>query len=458
MPSAFPLPDGTVYSQRMGFCPFSSPPLASYLPIIGDEKMERLYKAAQKISGLRLLELNATAQGGGVAEMLFSVVPFLNSLGIDTEWKVIHGTKEYFECTKNMHNLLQGMEGTFTDEMEQTYLSNLEKCALPGLIDDRADIVTVHDPQPLCLTHYLRKPQGIWLWRCHIDCEESAVKINPKLMDLVCDCVEHYDAAIFSAAHYVMSQWPLPKFLIPPFIDPLSEKNRDLSEREIAQVLNKYGIDSRVPTITQVGRFDPWKGIDRTIAVYRKVREEKQCQLIIAGGMAADDPEGQRILDKILAETKGDENIHVLNLPMNDRIVNWKEINALQSAATVIMQPSTREGFGLVITEALWKGKPVIASNVGGIPLQLRDGYTGYFYQTPARTARRVIQLMDNPDVAESLGKKGKAYVRDHFLLPDRITDYLMTIYMTRNIVQHKDFPKDAIISFHPWYKLAKRY
>ena len=449
MPSAFPLPDGTVYSQRMGFCPFSSPPLASYLPIIGDEKMERLYKAAQKISGLRLLELNATAQGGGVAEMLFSVVPFLNSLGIDTEWKVIHGTKEYFECTKNMHNLLQGMEGTFTDEMEQTYLSNLEKCALPGLIDDRADIVTVHDPQPLCLTHYLRKPQGIWLWRCHIDCEESAVKINPKLMDLVCDCVEHYDAAIFSAAHYVMSQWPLPKFLIPPFIDPLSEKNRDLSEREIAQVLNKYGIDSRVPTITQVGRFDPWKGIDRTIAVYRKVREEKQCQLIIAGGMAADDPEGQRILDKILAETKGDENIHVLNLPPTSAF----EINALQRASRVIMQPSIREGFGLTVTEALWKKKPVIATPIGGIALQLRDGEFGYFYHEAVDSAEKIIYLLNHPQAAEFMGRQGQAYIRDHFLMPDRITDYLKTI----QIMMESNLDPESIISFHSWHKLARR-
>ncbi len=458
MQKIFPLPDGTVYSRKLDFCPFSSPSPESYRPIIGDRRMERLLKAARLVTDLKLLELNATAWGGGVAEMLFSVVPFLNSLGIDTEWKVISGTREYFECTKNMHNLLQGMEGTFTDEMEQTYLSNLEKCALPGFVDDRADVVTVHDPQPLCLTHYLRKPQGIWLWRCHIDCEESAVKTNPRLMSLIYDCVEHYDAAIFSAAHYVMSQWPLPKFLIPPFIDPLSEKNRELSEGEITQVLDKYGIDARIPAITQVGRFDPWKGIDRTIAVYRKVHEEKRCQLIIAGGMAADDPEGQRILDRVLAETKGDESIHVLNLAMEDRTTNWREINALQRSARVIMQPSTREGFGLVITEALWKGKPVIASNVGGIPLQLRDGYTGYFYQTPAQTARRVIQLIDNPELAELLGRRGREYVGEHFLLPDRIADYLMTVDMTRYIVRHKDFPMDAIISFHPWFKLAKRH
>ncbi len=210
--------------------------------------------------------------------------------------------------------------------------------------------------------------------------------------------------------------------------------------------------------ITQIGRFDPWKGIDKTIAVYRRVREERRCQLVIAGGLAADDPEGKRILDKIWEETKKDADIHILNLKMADRLQNWVEVNALQRAASVIMQPSTREGFGLVITEGLWKGKPVIAGNVGAIPLQIKDGTTGYFYETPEKTAQKVIYLLDNPKAATEMGEKGRQYVQEHFLLPDRIADYLNAIYMAFHKIVDKRICSECIISFHPWFKLSKRH
>jgi trehalose synthase len=451
------LADGTVYSKRKNYCPFATPPVEAYVPIMGEERIERLLKIARRLKGLKLLELNSTAQGGGVAEMLYRAVPFLNAIGIEAEWKLIKGNNEYFECTKTMHNLLQGMQGSFTPEMEQTYLSNLEKCADISLIDYVPDVVTVHDPQPLCLTHYLKIAEGIWFWRCHIDIEEVALRDHARLLYLITDCIEHYNAAIFSAAHYVVSRWPVPKFIIPPFIDPLSEKNRELSKEKIDKVLAKYNIDPKVPIIAQVGRFDPWKGIDRTIATYRAVRKKKPCQLILAGGLATDDPEGERVLDKIRHETKDDEDIHVLSLSLADRLENYLEVNALQRAASVIMQPSTKEGFGLVITEALWKGKPVIAANVGAIPLQIRDGDTGYFYRTPQETARRIIYLLDNPGVAEEMGNRGKMYVREHFLLPDRIADYLMAIDITINTARNYRIPSDSIISFHPWFKLAKR-
>lgn len=452
-----PLADGTVYSKRRNFCPFSTPDIEGYASIVGREKIERLQKAAQRLKDLKLLELNATAQGGGVAEMLYSVVPFLNALGIEAEWKIISGNKEYFECTKSMHNLLQGMDGSFTPEMERTYLDNIQACAADNLIDYCPDVVTVHDPQPLCLTHYLKKEGGIWLWRCHIDIEEAVLKDETGLLSLIADCVEHYDGAIFSAAHYVVSHWPLPKFIIPPFIDPLSEKNKELCQKEIDQVLAKYDIDSKVPIIAQVGRFDPWKGIDRTIAAYREVRRERKCQLVLAGGLATDDPEGERVLAKVYEETKDIEDVHVLNLSLVNRLENWMEVNALQRAASVIMQPSTKEGFGLVITEALWKSKPVIAADVGAISLQIRDGETGYFYQTPQKTARTVISLLDDPKAAESIGKRGRTYVAEHFLLPDRITDYLMAIDVTMKTAPDRRIPPESIISFHPWFKLAKR-
>jgi len=453
----FPLADGTVYSRRKGFSPFSASPLEAYTSIIGEEKIARLQRVAQKLQGVKLLELNATAQGGGVAEMLYSYIPFLNDLGIETEWKIIHGNKEYFECTKSLHNLLQGMKGSFTSEMNQCYIDNLEDCANANLIDYSPDVVVVHDPQPLGLTHYLKKPEETWLWRCHIDIEEAALQANPGLWDFLTDWGEHYDAAIFSAAHYVVACWSLPKFIIPPFIDPLSEKNRELSQEEIDKVLAKYHIDPKVPIIAQIGRFDPWKGIDRTIAAYRHVRKERNCQLIVAGGLASDDPEGERILAEVYEEIKNDDDIHVLNLEMTDRLQNWMEVNALQRAASVIMQPSTKEGFGLVVTEALWKGKPVIAADVGAIPLQIRDGDTGYFYRTPHETAKRVLHLLESPREANAIGERGRNYVKEHFLLPDRIADSLMALNMVVNGSVSKKNCDQCIISFHPWFKLRKR-
>lgn len=451
------LPDGTVYSKRKDFCPFSTPPLEAYASFLGEEKTERLQKVAQRLKGLKLLQLNATAQGGGVAEMLYSEMPFLNSLGIEAEWKVICGDADYFECTKKLHNLLQGKKGTFTAEMQQTYQTTLEKCASTDFIDYNPDVVLVHDPQPLGLTHYIQKPGEKWLWRCHIDIEEETLKNNPGLQDFINDRIEHYDAAIFTAAHYIVSRWPLPKFIIPPYIDPLSEKNRELSQEEIDRVLTKYNIDPKVPIIAQIGRFDPWKGIDRTIETYRQVRKEKVCQLILAGGLASDDPEGTRVLNDISEETKGDEDIHVLDLSLANRLENYVEINALQRAASIVMQPSTKEGFGLVITEALWKGKPVIADDVGAISLQIRDGDTGHFYRSVEYSARKAIHLLEHPKTAKLVGERGRRYVQEHFLLPDRITDSLMAINMTMNGAVNKKFCTQCIISFHPWFKPHRR-
>jgi trehalose synthase len=446
-----------IYSKRLNLCPFSAPPLDAYAPILGDERVERLQRAVTRLKGIRHLELNATAQGGGVAEMLYSSVPFLNNLGIETEWRIISGNDEFFECTKGLHNLLQGMKGNFTQEMERAYYFTIADCARSSIIDHNPDIIMVNDPQPLGLARHLKKSGETWLWRCHIDIEETPMDANPGLWDFMTNWIRSFDAAIFSAAHYVVTRWPLPSFIIPPFIDPLSEKNRELSQEEIDQVLTKYNIDSRVPIIAQIGRFDPWKGLDRTIAAFRQVRKEQKCQLILAGGKASDDPEGERILTKIYEDTKDDEDIHILNLSLANRLENWREINALQRSATVIMQPSTREGFGLVITEALWKAKPVIAANVGAIPLQIRDGDTGYFYETPYKTAQRVILLLKNRRAAEALGQRGKEYVGEHFLMPDRIADYLMAMYMSMNTNGHHQMPRESIISFHPWFKMSKR-
>jgi len=333
----------------------------------------------------------------------------------------------------------------------------MEESAKGNLIDYNPDVVLVHDPQPMGLTHYLMSDKQKWLWRCHIDIEEPALNNNPGLWNFIIDWLEHYDAAIFSAVHYIVSCWPLPKFLVPPYIDPLSEKNRELSQQEIDSVLSKYQIDPKVPLIVQIGRFDPWKGIDRTIAVFREVSKEKRCQLVIAGGLASDDPEGVRILERVYQDTENLDGVHVLNLQMEDRLQNWLEVNALQRAADIVMAPSTKEGFGLVITEALWKGKPVIAADVGAIPLQIRDGDTGYFYKTLRGTASKVLYLLEHPRVAMLMGQRGRSYVKEHFLLPDRVADYLMAINMVVNGAIDKRICSECITSFHPWYKMKKR-
>jgi len=451
------LADETVYSKRKNCCPFSTPSLEAYVPVVGEKRIERLHKAAQKLKGLKILGLSSTAQGGGVAEMLYSGVPFVNMLGVEAEWKIIRGTREYFQCTKELHNLLQGKKGSLSEECQRIYFCTLEECARQNLIDWEPNVVDVHDPQPLGLHRYLKRPGQTWLWRCHIDIDEENLRGNSGLWDFLTERAEPYDAAIFSAAQYIVSRWPVPKFIIPPFIDPLSEKNRELAREEIDRVLARYHIDPRVPIIAQIGRFDPWKGIDRTIATYRRVRKEKKCQLVLAGGLASDDPEGQRILDRVYEDTRDDEDVHVLNLSLDDRLENYREVNALQRAATVIMQPSSREGFGLVITEGLWKGKPVIGADVGAIPLQIRHGDTGYFYQSPRKTAQKVAHLLENPAAAEAIGKRGREYVRDHFLMPDRIADYLSAINLVVNGGVNRETCTQCIISFSPWYKLGKR-
>ena len=450
-------PEGVIYSKRFNHCPFSAPKLKEYRTILGEARTERVMQAAERLKGIKVLELNATAQGGGVAEMLYSSVPFLNNLGVETEWKVIKGNDEFFECTKGLHNLLQGMKGTFSQEMERAYYCTIADCARSDLIDHYYDIIMVNDPQPLGLARHLKKQGETWLWRCHIDIEESPIDANPGLWDFMTNWVSPFDAAIFSAAHYVVTRWPLPSFIIPPFIDPLSEKNRELSQQEINQVLAKYDIDKSIPIVAQVGRFDPWKGLDRTIAAFRCVRKEMKCQLILAGGMASDDPEGERILAGLYEDIKNDEDIRILNLSLADRLENWKEINALQRSADVIVQPSTREGFGLVITEALWKAKPVIAANVGAIPLQIRDGDTGFFYETAYKTGKRILNLLKNRKAAEAIGQRGRDYVNEHFLMPDRIADYMMAMDMGMRGQNHQQMPSDSIISFHPWFKMSKR-
>jgi trehalose synthase len=341
--------------------------------------------------------------------------------------------------------------------MKQTYFSNLEDNVKDDYFDYGAQVVMIHDPQPLGLIHYLKEKGQSWLWRCHIDIGETVMDANPSLWGLVADSLNLYDAAFFSAAQYVKERWPVPKFIIPPFIDPFSEKNRHMEQGEIDEVLAKYEIDPSVPLIAQIGRFDPWKGIDRTIATFRRVRRHKKCQLLIAGGQADDDPEGVKMLAKIREETKDDADIRILNLPLEPRLANHREVNALQRAASVIMQPSTREGFGLVVTEALWKGKPVISADVGAISLQIKEGHNGFFYQNPYQAEMKVLRLLSDHELAKTIGEHGRQYVMEHFLMPDRVADYLKSIELTLDSNSHRKLPSDIVVSFRSWYKLGRK-
>lgn len=450
-----PLKDGTMYSQRKGVLPLSVSPLQDYIPIVGKKRIEKLQELARKLTGMKMLEVNSSGVGGGVAEMLYSQVPFLNQLGVEDEWKVIHGTKPFYQVTKTIHNLLQGKKGTLTLEMIRTYYNTLKENAdfySQDYREYKPDVVIVHDPQPLGLARYLKRKGEKWLWRFHIDVEQETLEANPGLGKFITFWAEFYDAAIFSGAHYVVDYWPMHKYIIPPFIDPLSNKNKELTSSEITGVLEKYEIDQSVPLLAQVGRFDPWKGINLSIQAYRIAQREEKCQLVIAGNLADDDPEGETIFNQICEQTKDEPGIHIIQLA-NDMRTNALEVNALQRAARIILQPSTKEGFGLVITEAMWKRKPVITREVGAIPLQICDGDTGFFIISSQKAARRIISLLRNPRGADLVGQKAHEYVKEHFLMPDRIADYLRVAAYLRN----GKLDKDSIISYHPWFKLSKR-
>jgi trehalose synthase len=450
-----PLEDGTVYCCRKGIQPFSVPPLEDYIPMVGESKIEKLSKLAERLKGVKILEVNSTAVGGGVAEMLHSQVPFLNQLGLVDEWKVVCGPETFYRVTKTIHNLLQGKKGTLTPDMVKVYYHTLGETA-DIYFDDHytysPDVVIVHDPQPLGLACYLKRDNDKWLWRSHIDVEKETLEANPILWEFITFWALFYDAVMFSGAHYVVECWPARKYISPPFIDPLSNKNKELNSKEIAKVLEKYGIDPSVPLLVQIGRFDPWKGIDTSIRAYRIARENENCQLVIAGNMASDDPEGGRIFNQVCEETKSDPGIHILRLP-DDVAVNALEVNALQRAARVILQPSTKEGFGLVITEAMWKKKPVITREVGAIPIQVRGGETGFFISSAKKAAKKITYLLSNPAEAELVGEKAHEYVKEHFLMPDRVADYLRVV----NYFMNGELDEESIISYHPWFKLSKR-
>ena len=391
--------------------------LNDYAPVVGQEVIEQLQRLADRLGPRRLIHINSTRTGGGVAEILERAVPLLEQLGLDVKWEVIHGDQEFFEITKAMHNALQGYKVHLTPAMLDHYREINRENARKFIWE--SDFVLVHDPQPAYLINFLRPQAKHWLWRCHIDASRPDRRVWKFLQEIV----SQYDASIFSMSQFAQNL-PHPQYLIRPSIDPLSEKNRELSSAEIQEVLDRLGIERDKPIILQVSRFDSFKDPVGVIQAFRMVRRHTPCKLVLAGGEATDDPEGPRIFAEVMEAAKDGPDIQILLLPPDAH----HEVNALQRAADIIVQKSTREGFGLTVTEAMWKSKPVIGGAVGGIVLQLRDYNTGFLVHSPEGCAFRIRYLLHRPEMAKRMGQLAREFVRQHFLITRSLRDYLTLV------------------------------
>jgi trehalose synthase len=388
--------------------------LDAYAPFVGPGTIEEIRLLGERLRGRRVQNINSTAVGGGVAEILSRLIPLLREVGVDACWDVIHGGDEFFAVTKTIHNALHGQPVAFTERDVAVYMEttaqNLATLALSG------DVVFVHDPQPAALIQR-RAPGSRWIWRCHIDLSAP----SPAVWEFLRPWVERYDAAVFSAPQF-SRVLPIDQVLIAPSIDPLADKNKELEPHVIETVVAGLGLDPGRPLVTQVSRFDWLKDPLGVIDAYRLAKKYNDCQLLLVGGSASDDPEGSQVLAACRERAAGDPDIHVVELPPTANL----EINAIQRASTVIIQKSLREGFGLTVSEALWKGKPVIAGAVGGIPLQVTHRYSGILTHTVEGTAYWIKQLLNAPDFARRLGENGREHVRNNFLLTRHLRDYLL--------------------------------
>lgn len=395
-----------------------------YIPIVGQSVIDDLRLLADRLKGKTIQHINSTAVGGGVAEILSRMVPLLNELGVTSKWDVIKGGAQFFEVTKKFHNVLHGKKDAVDqadfDIFMETSRKNIAETDIYG------DIVFIHDPQPIALVE--KKQQNKWIWRCHIDVSNP----DRAVWNFLRDFIVKYDSVVFSAPGF-SQKLPNRQFLISPSIDPLSDKNKELPQETIDGVLKKYGITNDKPIVTQISRFDRLKDPIGVIAAYKHVKRYNECQLILAGGGASDDPEGVQVLEEVKEKAKGDPDIHILLLPQNDI-----EINALQRASTIILQKSLKEGFGLTVAEALWKSKPVVASNVGGIPLQITHKYSGMLCHSVEGAAFAVKQLLNSPAYAEKLGKNGREHIKNNFLLTRHLKDYMLlflALYYSEDVV-----------------------
>ncbi len=385
--------------------------LESYRGVAPDSLLDALRPAAETLRGARVLHLNATPYGGGVSELLRSEVPLLNDLGIHADWRIIRGDERFFGATKRMHNGLQGASRPLDAEEQAVYLSNARMNA--AAFKEEYDFVFVHDPQPAAILPLRGRGSSRWIWRCHIDTSRP----NPEVWAFLRPFVAEYDAAIFTMQEFVPPDFPVKRLeTIPPAIDPLSPKNLRLPKTVAAQVLEWIGIRMGRPLVTQVSRFDAWKDPLGVIQAYRLARREvPNVQLALVGSLALDDPEGWDVYRLIRGEAGDDPLIHVFTNVIG---VGNIEVNAFQRLSSVIVQKSLREGFGLVVSESLWKGTPVVAGRVGGIPLQMADGVGGLLVDTVEQCAEALVELLEDPHRAAALGARGRDRVREHFLIP----------------------------------------
>ena len=392
-----------------------------YVEFIGEHELNAIIKYAERLKDLSILHVNSTAAGGGVAEILHRLVPLMRELGLNVEWKVIRGDTEFFTATKTFHNALQTGKGEVPDEYFKIYEKWQEINAGEMPLD--YDVVFIHDPQPAGLIKYRRK--GTWIWRCHIDISNP----HPKVWGFLRRYVSQYNGMIVSIPEFARDDLDIPQMAIPPSIDPLSPKNIQLPETTVHRIVSRFDVDLDRPIVLQVSRFDRAKDPVGVIEAYRLAkRHVPDLQLVYLGSPATDDPEGEIVYQETVKAAGDDRDIHLLMLPPNSHV----EVNAFQRAATVVMQKSIREGFGLTVSEALWKRRPVIGGNTGGIRIQVINGVTGFLVDSPKAAAHYLVYLLRNRKIREEMGEAGREHVRRNFLITQELRRYLMAVlYLT---------------------------
>jgi trehalose synthase len=389
--------------------------LSQYQEVVGKDVIEELRVVADRVKHRRLQNINSTPVGGGVAEILSRMIPLLRQLEVEATWDVIKGDGAFFGVTKSFHNALHGKPEEITPKMLEIFRANTEENLRE--MNFTGDYIWIHDPQPVGLI--LQRPEigRNWVWRCHIDVSTP----NLLVWDFLRPYIEQYHASIFSMPDFA-KQLFIPQFMVAPSIDPLSDKNRELSAEDIERVLTKYHLDPSRPILTQISRFDRLKDPLGVIQAYRMVKRRHDCQLVLAGGGADDDPEGELVLQEAQEAATGDPDIHLLLLPPFSDL----EINALVRGSTIVFQKSIKEGFGLTVSEALWKRKPVIGGAVGGIRLQIINGLTGFLVHSAEGTAQRALQLLEDPALCRQMGEWGYQHVKQNFLITRHVKDYLL--------------------------------
>jgi trehalose synthase len=412
--------------------------LADYATISGRGLMAEIQRLAAPLEGKRVLHLSATAFGGGVAEINYTLVPLMKSAGLQADWRIIHGQDEFFNVTKKIHNALQGNPQGLTEE-EVRIFQRYNELNAEELDDSEYDFIIIHDPQPAAVIDHFPDSKARWVWRCHIDLSTP----NPDVLNVLLPSISKYDGAIFHMPQYVPSSSDLPEaYIWPPAIDPLTPKNMALSAEDAAYIVDQFGIDVDRPLITQVSRFDPWKDPLGVIDSFRLVRETHPgLQLGLVGSMAHDDPEGWEFYNQTVEYAAGDPDIFILS---NLNNIGSVEVNAFQVHSAAVLQKSIKEGFGLTVTEGLWKSRPTVAGRVGGIPSQIQEGETGWLVDSVEECAKACLEILASPDEAARRGRRGKEYVRQHFLTPRLLRDWLALF----NRLEGNDTGETQLVTF----------